>query len=44
MYVYKAKKRQVLVGDFNARVRKSNDMDDVIGMFSENTINTNITD
>ena len=31
--------RVVLLGDFNARVGKSTDVDDVIGMFGEETCN-----
>ena len=30
----------VLLGDFNTRVGKSVEMDDVVGMFGENTCNT----
>ena len=35
--VFKQKGRVVLLGDFNARVRKSGAVDDVIGMFGEDT-------
>ena len=31
----------MLLGDFNARVGKSNDIDDVIGMFGEASCNSN---
>ena len=37
---FKEKGKVVLLGDFNARVGKSVDMDDVIGMFGEDTCNT----
>ena len=33
------KGRVVLLGDFNARVGRSTDVDDVIGMFGEETLN-----
>ena len=36
---FKEKGRVVLLGDFNARVGKSVEMDDVIGMFGEDTCN-----
>ena len=36
---FKKKGRVVLLGDFNARVGKSVDVDDVIGMFGEETCN-----
>lgn len=36
---FKQKGRVVLLGDFNARVGKAADMDDVIGMFGEETCN-----
>ena len=35
----KQKGRVVLLGDFNARVGRSTDVDDVIGMFGEETCN-----
>ena len=37
---FKEKGRVVLLGDFNARVGKSVEVDDVIGMFGEDTCNT----
>ena len=36
---YQQKGRVVLLGDFNARVSKSTDVDDVIGIFGEDTCN-----
>ena len=36
---FKQKGRVVLLGDFNARVGRSTDVDDVIGMFGEETCN-----
>ena len=36
---YQQKGRVVLLGDFNARVGKSTDVDDVIGIFGEDTCN-----
>ena len=36
---FKQKGREVLLGDFNARVGKSVDVDDVIGMFGEDFCN-----
>ena len=36
---FKQKGRVVLLGDFNARVGRSVDVDDVIGMFGEETCN-----
>ena len=36
---YQQKGRVVLLGDFNARVGKSIDVDDVIGIFGEDTCN-----
>ena len=36
---FKQKRRVVLLGDFNARVGRSTDVDDVIGMFGEKTCN-----
>ena len=40
---FRQKGRVVLLGDFNARVGKSGDIDDVIGMFGEDTCNGNGT-
>ena len=37
--MYLALGRVVLLGDFNARVGQSVEMDDVIGMFGEDTCN-----
>ena len=39
--MFQSKGRVLLLGDFNARVGKSDDIDDVIGMFRENTCNSN---
>ena len=39
--MFQSKGRVLLLGDFNARVGKSDDIDDVIGMFGENTCNSN---
>ena len=39
--MFQSKGRVVLLGDFNARVGKSNDVDDVIGMFGEASCNSN---
>ena len=39
--MFQSKGRVVLLGDFNARVGKSDDVDDVIGMFGETTCNSN---
>ena len=39
--MFQSKGRVLLLGDFNARVGKSEDVDDVIGMFGENTYNSN---
>ena len=39
MLSFKQKGRVVLLGDFNARVGKSVDVDDVISMFGEDTCN-----
>ena len=39
MLSFKQKGRVVLLGDFNAKVGKSVDVDDVIGMFGEETCN-----
>ena len=36
---FKQKGRLVILGDFNARVWRSSDVDDVIGMFGEETSN-----
>ena len=36
---YQQKGKVVLLGDFNARVGKSTDVDDVIGIFGEDTCN-----
>ena len=36
---YQQKGRVVLLGDFNARVGKSTNVDDVIGIFGEDTCN-----
>ena len=36
---FKQKGKVVLLGDFNARVGKSSEVDDVIGMFGEETCN-----
>ena len=36
---YQQKGRVLLLGDFNARVGKSTDVDDVIGIFGEDTCN-----
>ena len=36
---FKQKGKVVLLGDFNARVGKSSQVDDVIGMFGEDTCN-----
>ena len=41
MLSFKQKGRVVLLGDFNARVGKSVDVDDVIGMFGEDFCNGN---
>ena len=43
MYIlsFKAKGKVVLLGDFNAMVGRSVQIDDVIGMFGENTCNAN---
>ena len=38
---FKEKGRVVLLGDFNARIAKSVEMDDVIGMFGEDTCDAN---
>ena len=38
---FKQKGRVVLLGDFNARVGRSTDVDDVIGMFGEEICNAN---
>ena len=38
---FQSKGRVLLLGDFNARVGKSNDLDDVIGMFGEASCNSN---
>ena len=38
--MFPSKGRVLLWGDFNARVGKSADVDDVIGMFGENTCNS----
>ena len=39
MVGFKQKGRVVILGDFNARVGRSSDVDDVIGMFGEETSN-----
>ena len=39
--MFQSKGRVLLLGDFNARVGKSNDVDDVIGMFGEASCNSN---
>ena len=39
---FKQKGRVVLLGDFNARVGRSVDVDDVIGMFGEETCNARL--
>ena len=39
--MFQSKGRVLLLGDFNARVGKSNDLDDVIGMFGEASCNGN---
>ena len=39
--MFQSKGRVLLLGDFNARVGKSNDVDDVIGMFGEASCNCN---
>ena len=36
---FKEKEKVVLLGDFNARVCRSAQIDDVVGMFVENTCN-----
>ena len=36
---FKEKETVVLLGDFNARVGKAEDLDDVVGMFREETCN-----
>ena len=36
---FKQKGKVVLLGDFNARVGRSSEVDDVIGMFGEETYN-----
>ena len=41
MLRFKQKGRVVLLGDFNARVGKSVDVDDVIGMFGEDFLKGN---
>ena len=35
------KRKSFILSDFNARVGKSNDADDVIGMFGEDSCNSN---
>ena len=37
---FKQKGKVVLLGDFNARIGKSSQVDDVIGMFGEDTCNS----
>ena len=39
--MFQSKGRVLLLGDFNARVGKSNDLDYVIGMFGEASSNSN---
>ena len=39
--MFHAKGRVLLLGDFNARVGKSNEVDDIIGMFGEASCNSN---
>ena len=39
--MFQSKRRVLLLGDFNAWVGKSEDVDDVIGLFGENTCNSN---
>ena len=39
--MFQSKGRVLLLGDFNARVGKSNDVDDVIGIFGEASCNSN---
>ena len=39
--MFRSKGRVLLFGDFNARVDKSEDVDDVIGMLGENTCDSN---
>ena len=39
--MFQSKGRVVLLGDFNARLGKSDDVDDVIGMFGETTCSGN---
>ena len=41
--MFQSKGRVLLVGDFNARVGKGDDEDDVIGMFGEASCNSNGT-
>ena len=38
---FQSRRRVLLLGDFSARVGKSEDVDDVIRMFGENTSNSN---
>ena len=40
MFSFREKGKVVLLGDFNARVGKAVDSDDVIGMFGEDTCNS----
>ena len=39
--MFQSKGRVLVLGDFNARVGKGEDVDDVVGMFGENTCNSN---
>ena len=39
--MFQSKGRVLLLGDFNASVGKSEEVDDVIGIWGENTCNTN---
>ena len=41
IFMFQSKGRVLLLGDFNTRVDKSEDVDDVIGMFGESTCNSN---
>ena len=42
-YGFKSKQRVVLLGDFNARIGKGLDSDDVVGPFGEEVCNSNGT-
>ena len=39
--MFKSKGRVLLLGDFNARLGKSSDVSEVVGMFGEDTCNSN---